>query len=341
MTRPDHVKKVAVTGASGHLGANLVRELLGRGYEVVALIRESSRALDGLDVQKVPANLSDPQSLCRAFRGVEQVYHLAACISMQPGDLEKLMVVNVEGTRNVIGACLSEGVATLVYFSTVHALDQQPLDREVTEENALLDQRQGGSGAYEYSKAQAERLVREVDSTALGTRIIYPSAVIGPNDFKLSLIGQALLKMAHGQLPALIEGGYDWVDARDVCWGAVEAAEKGVDKDRFILSGHYRSISEVAAEITNLTGTPAPRFTSPAWLAKLFLPAMGAWQRLRGEAAIYTRDSLSALCSNKNISHARATEELAYQSRSFHRSMQDAMRGYSANRQLEVTLNDR
>ena len=131
------MKKVAVTGASGHLGANLVRELIGRGYEVVTLVRKTSRALDGLDVQKIPGDLSDQQSLCRAFRGVEQVYHLAAYISMQASDLEKLMTVNVEGTRNVIAACLSEGVSTLVYFSTIHALDQRPLDQPVTEENAL------------------------------------------------------------------------------------------------------------------------------------------------------------------------------------------------------------
>ena len=280
------MKKVAVTGASGHLGANLVRELIGRGYEVVTLVRKTSRALDGLDVQKIPGDLSDQQSLCRAFRGVEQVYHLAAYISMQASDLEKLMTVNVEGTRNVIAACLSEGVSTLVYFSTIHALDQRPLDQPVTEENALLSDQQGSSGAYEYSKAQAERLVRGIDSTALGTRIIYPSAVVGPNDFNLSLVGQAILKMAHGQLPALIKGGYDWVDARDVCWGAVEVAEKGRDQDHFILSGHYRSISEVAADIAGLTGTRAPRFTSPIWLARLFVPVMGAWERLRGETGM-------------------------------------------------------
>jgi dihydroflavonol-4-reductase len=168
------MKKVAVTGASGHIGANLVRELIDRGYEVVALIRQSSVALEGLDVVKVQGDVSDQQSLCRAFRGVEQVYHLAAYISMQTGDLEKLMSVNVEGTRNVIAACLSEGVSTLVYFSTIHALDQQPLDQAVTEENPLLAGQQDSSGDYEYSKAQAEELVRQIDST-VRIKIISPA----------------------------------------------------------------------------------------------------------------------------------------------------------------------
>ena len=84
------MKKVAVTGASGHIGANLVRELVGRGYEVVTLIRQTSLALEGLDVARVDGDVLDQRSLCMAFKGVEQVYHLAAYVSIQPGDNEKL-----------------------------------------------------------------------------------------------------------------------------------------------------------------------------------------------------------------------------------------------------------
>ena len=93
----NEMKKVAVTGASGHIGANLVRELLQRGYEVVTLIRQSSLALEGLDVIRVDGDVLDPASLGRAFRGVEQVYHLAAYVSIQPGDNEKLEQVNKIG----------------------------------------------------------------------------------------------------------------------------------------------------------------------------------------------------------------------------------------------------
>ena len=155
------MKKVAVTGASGHIGANLVRELLQRGYEVVALIRQSSLALEGLDVIRVVGDILDPASLARAFKGVEQVYHLAAYISIQPGDNEKLEKVNIEGTRNVLEACRSEGVSTLVHFSSIHALELEPLDRPVTEDNPLLGKRTGKGGDYDYSKAGAERLVRQ------------------------------------------------------------------------------------------------------------------------------------------------------------------------------------
>ena len=323
------MRKVAVTGASGHIGANLVRELLGRGYEVVVLIRQSSDALEGLDVTRVYGDLTDRQSLCKAFNGVEQVYHLAAYISIKTGDNDQLELVNIEGTRNVLKACQSEGVSTLIYFSTIHALNLEPFDQPVTEDNPLLGEHTGHAADYDYSKAGAERLVRQNSCNTLGTRIIYPTAVLGPNDFNRSLFGQAILKMAHGRLPALVSGGFDWVDARDVAWGAVEAAERGADGDGFILSGHYLSMSEVATVIAELTGIAAPGLTCPAWLAGLFAPLMSGWARLTGEAPLYTRYSLATLSTNKVISHARATRDLSYKPRSFCDSMEDALKFYS------------
>lgn len=323
------MKKVAVTGASGHIGANLVRQLLKRGYRVVALVRQSTRALDGLAVEKVEGDLLDVNSLCLAFKDVELVFHLAAYISIKTGDQKKLESINVQGTANVLKACQSEGVSTLVYFSTIHAIDHHPLERAVTEENSLVTRPQDRGSSYDYTKAQAERLVRSNCESSLSTRIIYPTAVVGPNDFELSLFGQAALKMAQGRLPALVAGGFDWVDVRDVAWAAIEAAEKGVDKDRFILSGQHLAMSEVAAVIESLTGVAAPRFTSPLWLARASAPLMGAWARVRQEEPLYTSVSLSALSSNKTISHARAAEKLAYRPRPFHESMRDALLFYA------------
>jgi dihydroflavonol-4-reductase len=333
------MKKVAVTGASGHIGANLVRLLLKRGYRVVALVRQSTRALDGLAVERVEGDVLDVDSLCRAFKGVELVFHLAAYISIKTGDQDKLESINVQGTANVLKACQVEAVATLVYFSSIHAIDHRPLERAVTEENSLVTRPQDRGSSYDYTKAQAERLVRSNGDSSLSTRIIYPTAVVGPNDFELSLFGQAVLKMAQGHLPALVAGGFDWVDVRDVAWAAIQAAEKGVDKDRFILSGHHLQMSEVAAVIESLTGVAAPRFTSPLWLARASAPLLGAWARFRHEEPLYTRVSLSALSSNRNISHARATEKFAYRPRPFHESMQDALSFYTRFKDYPMVTN--
>lgn len=331
-------KSVAVTGACGHIGANLVRELLDRGYRVVALVRQSCPALEGLDVVKVHGDILDPASLRRAFDGVGQVYHLAAHVSIESGDKDKLQRINVDGTRNVLEACQAGGVSTLIHFSSIHALQLEPLDQPVTEDNPLLGEQTGHGGDYDYSKARADRLVRQNHSEALGTRIIYPTAVLGPNDFKLSLFGQAIIKMATGKLPALVAGGFNWVDTRDVAWGAVEAAEKGNDRDRFILSGHYLSMSEVAAVVSELTGVPVPAFTCPTWLAGLFTPPMGAWSHLTGQAPLYTRDSLAALSTNKVMSHQRAASVLGYAPRPFRRSVEDVMKFYIDKKHIDITI---
>lgn len=330
------VKKVAVTGASGHLGANLVRELIGRGYQVRAVIRESSKALETLDVERVYADVLDLQSLLKAFQGVDQVYHLAAFISIEAGETEKLHSINVEGTRNVIEACQSQQVATLVYFSSIHSLNQFPMDKPITEDNPLLEQGQHAAADYALSKARADKLVREINNPGLSTRIIYPSAVLGPNDFNLSLMGQAILKMARGRLPALVAGGFNWVDARDVACGAVDAVEKGSHGCRFILSGHYLKMSEVAGVVSNLSGKPSPGFICPIWLAKLFAPIMTLWARFRGEAPLYTRESLAALSANSMISHSLATDLLDYHPRPIRSSIKDALDFYAQQEHLHI-----
>lgn len=329
------MNRVAVTGASGHIGANLVRELLGRGYEVVALVRNSHLALDGLDIEQVQGDILDVQSLRRAFKGAEHVYHLAALISIQPGNRENLERVNVEGTRNVMRACVEEGVGTLVHFSSIHALEQEPLDEPVTEDNPLAGEHSAHVADYDRSKAHADRLVRDNSCASLVTRIIYPTAVFGPNDFKLSLFGQVVRKLAQGRLPALVAGGFDWVDARDVAWGAVEAAEKGGDGDRYMLSGHYLGTPEVASVIAGLSGVRAPRFTCPLWLAGLFAPFMTGWARVTGDTPLYTRDSLAALRANKVMSHAKASRELAYRPRPFRESMADMLDFYYNQKQYD------
>jgi dihydroflavonol-4-reductase len=330
------MKKVAVTGASGHIGANLVRELIDRGYEVVTLVMQSSLALEELDVVKVRGDVLNGQSLRRAFKGVDHVYHLAAHISIQPNEKAKLDSVNIEGTRNVIEACRSEGVSTLIYFSTIHALDQSSPGLEVDEDNELISRGQGSGRDYDHSKASAEKLVRDTSGGSLSTRIIYPTAVIGPNDFKLSLFGQAILKMAQGRLPALVAGGYNWVDARDVAWGAVEAVETGTADDSYILAGNYLSLSEVSEIIADITGINAPGFSCPIWLARLTVPFVGLWASLRGQVPLYTQYSLSVLSENKAISHSRAAQRLGYQPRSFRSSMTDALRFYTEQGHLQV-----
>lgn len=313
-----------VTGAAGHVGANLVRQLLDRGQSVRAVIREHDDALEGLDVERVHADVRDAESLRRAFRDADVVYHLAAVISID-GDKGGLVPqVNIGGARNVAEAALACGVRRLVHCSSIHAFDQEPLDQVLDETRGRSDQRPGHP-AYDTSKARGEREVRRVIERGLDAVIINPTAVIGPHDFLRSRLGRTFIELYYRRLPSLLEGGFNWVDVRDVCAGAMAAAERGRTGENYLLGGHWASVRELAEIVHRLTGMAPPRWTSPMWVAQLFVPFAVAYGRLRGVEPLYTWEALRALRSNRRIDCAKAEAELDYRPRPLEETVRSAL----------------
>lgn len=314
---------IAITGASGLVGGNLVRALLAQGQSVRALIHRDHRALDDLKVETVSADLTDPASLERAFDGAQVVYHLASSISIRMDNWDELQRVNVAGTQNVVEACLRCGVEKLVYFSSIHAYQQEPFDLPLDEDRPLLtDER---VPPYERSKAAAELIARQAPERGLATVILIPTAILGPYDFRPSYLGQALRLLARGRIPALVHGGYDWVDVRDVVAGAMQAERQGRSGNRYILSGHWHSLRGLAQVTATITGRSAPHFVVPIWLAELFQPVMARLAQLNGSQPIYTKAMLNAMRSNRQISHARATRDLDYKPRPFEQTLKDTL----------------
>jgi len=314
---------IVITGASGLVGGNLVRALLAQERQVRALVHHDRRALDGLDAETVSADITDPASLERAFRGAQVVYHLASSISIRMDNWEELQRVNVEGTRNVVEACLRCRVEMLVYFSSIHAYQQEPFNLPLDEDRALLTDKR--IPPYERSKAAAESIARQAPERGIPTVIIVPTAILGPHDFRPSYFGQALRLLARGRIPALVRGGYDWVDVRDVVNGAMQAERLAPSGGRYILSGHWRSLRDVAQVTAEITGRPATKFVVPIWLAELFQPVMARLAQINGSQPIYTVAMLNALRSNRQISHARATKDLGYAPRPFEQTLNDTL----------------
>jgi dihydroflavonol-4-reductase len=141
--------------------------------------------------------------------------------------------------------------------------------------------------------------------------------------------------MARHELPALVTGGYDWVDVRDVVSGAVAAEKNATSGSCYLLSGHWLSIPDIAAMIAGITGVPPARLTVPLWLARLGAPVIEAYARFRGKRPLYTGVSLRALRSNRHISHEKATRELGYSPRPFRDTITDTMRWFRENGQLD------
>ncbi len=323
---------VVVTGACGHIGTNLVRTLIDSGRPVRSLVHVHNRGIDGLDTELVKGDIRDPESLYRAFRDAEIVYHLAACISLSMRGWPQLESINVIGTRNVVEACLRAGVKRLVHFSSIHALQEKPLSAPVDESRPLTDS--PDFPPYNRSKALGENEVRRGIEKGLDAVILNPTAIIGPHDYEPSYLGRALLDMAQHKLPALVTGGYDWVDVRDVVQGAITAEKKATSGERYILSGHWLSISGITDIISEITGTPPPRLTVPLWLARLGVPVVAAVSKLTGKNPLYTSFSLKALNSNRNMSHEKASRELGYQPRPLRETITDALQWFRDTGQL-------
>ena len=147
--------KVLVTGATGHLGCNLVRGLLDHGYQVRALIHHDRSGLDGLPVELVDGDICDTRMLIAAMTGIELVFHCAGFISILNSETERLENVNVQGVHNIIEACLQTGVRRLVHFSSIHALVQEPFDEPLDETRSLVSN--PNRPPYDLSKAAGER----------------------------------------------------------------------------------------------------------------------------------------------------------------------------------------
>jgi dihydroflavonol-4-reductase len=323
---------VLVTGATGHIGANLVRALIDKGRPTRCLIHVNRQALNGLNTETVQGDIRDQESLFQAFRGAEVVYHLAANISLFMDDWPRLEEVNVIGTRNVVDACLRAGVRRLLHFSSIHALVQEPLSTPVDESRPLVESRR--CPPYDRSKAAAEKEVQHGIERGLDAVIINPTAIIGPHDYQPSYFGEALLALAQRRLPGLVTGGFDWVDVRDVVDGAMRAEERAPSGAKYLLSGHWVSICEIAKMVAEFTGMPAPGFVCPLWLARLGTPVVTSFSSLNKRWPLYTSVSMRALRSNRDISHEKATRELGYQPRPFRETLIETLRWFEENRQL-------
>ena len=291
-----------------------MRRLLSDGHSPRVLVRSDRRGVDGLDVEEVVGDVLDPTSLARVFAGVEVVYHLAAVISIS-GPLGGLLDrVNVDGVGNVVNACRAAAVRRLVHFSSIHAFCQAPREEALDETRAAADTRP--ALAYDRSKAAGEREVLAGVAQGLDAVILNPTAVLGPFDFKPSRMGQVLSDLARRRLPALVEGAFDWVDARDVCDAAVAAATAGRSGQRYLLSGTFLDFSDLAALVAEASGVSAPRLVVPQWLARPVAPLAAAWSSARSTRPRFTSESLRVLRTcNPRISHAKATRELGYRPR--------------------------
>ena len=262
--------KVLVTGATGFVGANVARLLLERGEDVRVLARAGSpRAnIEGLPVEIVEGDLRDPEAVRRAVRGCGRVFHVAADYRFWARDPRELYRSNVDGTRNVMEACLAEGVGRVVHTSTVGTIGLSALPAPCDETTPLAPGQL--TSHYKRSKLEAERVALSYAGRGLDVVAVNPSAPVGPWDVKPTPTGRILVDFARGRLPAYVDTGLNVVHVRDVAAGHLLAAERGRTGERYILGHRDMTLAEILAELADILGRPAPRVRLPyavAWLA--------------------------------------------------------------------------
>jgi dihydroflavonol-4-reductase len=252
-----------VTGATGFIGANVVRTLVESGATVRTLVRPSSdtRNLSGLPVDVVYGDLRDTSSLRTALQGCHTLYHVAASYSLWTPHPEEMYAINVEGTSHLFQIALELGVAKVVYTSSVATIGL-PADGSPGDETILLAPSEA-IGHYKRSKILAEQRALALCQQGLPLVVVNPSTPIGPWDIKPTPTGKIVLDFLRRKMPAYLDTGLNLIDVRDVAYGHLRAAQYGKIGERYILGCRNMSLRDILQMLAAVSGLPAPRLRIP------------------------------------------------------------------------------
>lgn len=300
---------IAVTGANGLLGSFVVKQLHDETIPFVAIKREKSdtRLVDDLPIAWREADLLDMPGLCSALHGMDKVIHTAGLVSFNPRDREKLYHVNVEGTRNVVNACLEEGVKRLLHVSSVAALGRKKGTFEVNEDSRWQDNALNSD--YAESKYLAELEVYRGREEGLQIDIINPSIILAPANWHNS--SAQLFKYVWEEKPFYTEGLLNYVDVRDVSKVIMKllASAQG-EGERVIVNGGAISSGELLGKIAQRLGKRPPRIkvTRRLLLVLAWLESIRA--RLTAKQPLISTQSIRAAQDKFYFSNKKAVDKL-------------------------------
>lgn len=301
-----------VTGATGLVGNNLVRQLVANGRAVRVLVRPTAnlRYLADLPVELASGDVTDLASVRRACQGVENVYHCAAVVSIWEGTAKAMQAVNVGGTKNVLLAAQETAVRRLIHCSSVDALGLPEGDQPADEETPWNWDRLGLANSYARTKYEAQQLVLAAAGRHLDAVVVNPTYMFGPYDSRPSS-GRMILEIARLKLIGYPGGGNNFVDVADVVTGMINAAERGRCGECYILGNANLTYREIFVCIADCLGRRAPRLPLPYTLARVggwFGDGVG-W--LTGREPAVNSTSVKMGYVNHYYTPAKAIRELA------------------------------
>lgn len=329
-----------ITGANGFLGNNIVRLLeKNNENEIRALVLPNDKidALKGLKCEKFLGDVTKIETLKDIFNIDESVkektniyvIHCASIVYLDSKYNERVYQVNVEGTKNIIKKA-KEINAKLIYVSSVHAIEEK-LNHEVMDENASFDPNKI-VGLYAKTKAETTRYVfNEVKNNNLNACVVFPSGLLGVNDFTNTNMTVLIKKILNEKVPLLTEGGYDFVDVRDVARGVINACTKGKKGEGYILSGEYVTIKKIADLVCEYGKAKPIKKVISINIVKNIACLFELYYRLRKTTPLFTRYSLYTLNANSNFTNAKAKKDLDYQTRNIKYTIKDLVNEIKSN----------
>ncbi|HEY5109793.1 MAG TPA: hopanoid-associated sugar epimerase [Acidimicrobiales bacterium] len=323
--------RVLVTGGAGFVGSSVVRAVLARGAEVVALVEPGGDTanLDGLDVDVVSGDLRDATAVDRALAGCGTVFHVAALYRFWAPDPAAFYDINVTGTRHVLESARAHGVDRVVYTSTVGTLG---LGGATTD--APVDERSFAHvdhlfGLYKQSKYVAEHEVLRAAAEGLPVVLVQPTTPVGPRDRGPTPTGRTVLEFLDGRIPGYVDTTLNIVDVEDVAAGHLLAADRGQVGRSYILGGENLALRDVLATLAAVTGLPTPtrRFPAPLALAAGHVSGLLEGRLLKREPSI-PLEGAKMSTTHMSFDDTRAREELGYSSRPAAEALERAARWF-------------
>jgi len=323
--------KTLVTGATGFLGSHVARHLAARGDSLRVLVRPASdtRALEGIEAERVTGDLRDAGSLKRAMEGVSRIFHVAADYRLWARDPREIYESNVTGTRNLLEAARSANIERIVYTSTVATI-------AVPRPGALPDETTRASlgemiGHYKRSKFEAEEYVLRAAEAGLPVVIVNPTTPIGPDDWKPTPTGKIIVDFLNGRMPGYVDTGLNFVPVEDCAAGHLLAAESGRVGERYILGGRNLTLKELLTMLAAVSGRKAPRWKFPHALAYAAAAANTVVARLLGREPQIPLEGVRMARHKMFVDSSKAQRELGFNPGALEAAVERAVRWYQTN----------
>jgi len=311
---------VFVTGATGHVGANLVRRLLADGIRVRVLLRPESshQAMEGLEVERAFGDLRDLDATRSAIKGCRGVYHVAAKISTIDGNRahqREIFECNVLGTCNVLLAAREMDAGRVVVTGSFSAVGYDPDNPSAPSNETMPFYPMERTMPYERSKSLVEHECWHAAAKGQDIVVATCCAVVGGADFSPSRLGRTLCDYTNGKLRAYVDGGFEFVAVGDIVAGHLLCMNHGRSGEKYIFSTEYKTISDLLDLYEEVSGQPRPRLRLPAGLMYVFSEAASFYLN-RFHPDFPQRLTPGAIRLLKKCRHAnldKAKRELGYQ----------------------------